>query len=257
MIEGLNALAQVPGLSMMRTAVRPGVAFHRLARIALSLGLVLGLATQAIGQAPTEDDAAEEEPDSEARAMFEAGRSAFSDGRYATALQRWEVAFGLSGRPALRYNLGLAHERLGNTSEAITNFESYLKWEPDGERSDEVRSKLESLRASLRAPSPAQTARAAAPASNADAQPTDNVASEQTQTVDPTPAAPPDAETTPATVDPSDERTPWYGQWYVWAAVAVVLAGTATAVVLTADDEPGRREPGSGVTVQTLQWSGN
>lgn len=112
--------------------------------------------------------------------MFDAGRSAFADGRYQDALQRWEVAFRLSGRPAIRYNLGLAHERLGHAEEAIAAFDNYLKWDTEGARSAEVRAKIQTLRSILKAPSD----------------------------TGPSPATPPPAEPAPAEVEGEAEPMP-------------------------------------------------
>jgi len=175
----------------------------------------------------------DESKEAEAKAMFEAGRTAFDAGRYDDALQRWEVAFRLSGRPAVRYNLGLAHERLGQIDEAIAAFDNYLKWDSDGQRAAEVRGKLQTLR-SMRGASerPHQHSRAAAPPPAASSAP-----------VEPAPAPEPQPVAESPVLDVEPASPPGSGVtvlgWVLVGGGAAMLAGSLLtgAAALAAEDD--------------------
>jgi PAS domain-containing protein len=87
--------------------------------------------------------------DMEARALFEAGRVAFVDERYADALGYFERAHELSGRPELLYNIATALDRLDRDDEALVQYEAYLAAVPDSEHTDEINFRLELLRGRL------------------------------------------------------------------------------------------------------------
>ena len=87
--------------------------------------------------------------DDEARALFNAGRVAFDDARYADALGHFRRAHELSGRTELLYNIGLAADRLRRDEEALEAFEAYLRELPDSPRSDDIRARVEILRETL------------------------------------------------------------------------------------------------------------
>jgi tetratricopeptide (TPR) repeat protein len=104
-------------------------------RFLVSCALALPLAgpTSAIAQSRT---------DSEAKALFAAGREAFDAGRYDAALARWQEAYDLSKRPALQYNLGLVHDRLRHDDQALAAFRAYLAQVPDAENREEVEGRI-------------------------------------------------------------------------------------------------------------------
>ena len=70
--------------------------------------------------------AAQSSADEEARVHFEAGRVAFSRGRYESALASFQEAYELSQRPALLYNIGTTFDRLRRDQEAIEAVERFL-----------------------------------------------------------------------------------------------------------------------------------
>jgi hypothetical protein len=196
-----------------------------------------------------------EDPEGEAKAMFEAGRAAFADGRYETALERWQVAYGLSGRPALHYNLGLAFERLGRIDEAIASFEAYLKWQADGPTADESRGKLSTLRALRSSSGAGPVSGAPAPA-----QPDDEIE-----------GAGPEAEPTGFRrfegddgavrrdrVDQPAGGKPWYRSPYFWVGVGAVVVGLTVGIAVAAsgDDTPEYKTPNTGVSIPALSWTG-
>ena len=95
---------------------------YLLASIAIC-GLLFALTPSALAE-PLDTDA-------EARALYEAGRIAFDQGRFEAALRYFEGSYELSGRPALLFNIGTAADRLRRDETALKAFRRYLKEVPD------------------------------------------------------------------------------------------------------------------------------
>src|SRR5262245_25331879 len=114
---------------MGNASARTARAVHksRVSRLAPAAFLLLATAP-GLAQEPAESS------DAEAKALFAAGREAFDAGKYGAALARWQEAWELSKRPALLYNIGLAHDRLRHDLEAVQAFEDFLKALPDDAR---------------------------------------------------------------------------------------------------------------------------
>ncbi len=110
--------------------------------IALAFVATLSVSGVARAQAPDELSPAEQD----ARSAFEQGRLAFERGDYESALARFERAFGLSGRPELLFNIGIAQERLQQDEQAIDSFERYLARLPDAVNRQEVEARIAQLR---------------------------------------------------------------------------------------------------------------
>ena len=91
---------------------------------------------------PIEDDAA-------AREYFKAGRAAFDQADYESALTYFRHAYRTSGRGALLYNIGVAADRLQRDQEALEAFEQYLHRTEKPTREFEVRRRIEALRRSI------------------------------------------------------------------------------------------------------------
>jgi hypothetical protein len=87
--------------------------------------------------------------DTEARLLFEAGRSAFVDGRYEAALERFQEAYETSRRPDLLYNIGTTADRLRRDEEALKAFTGYLAALPEAENRREVEARIASLREAI------------------------------------------------------------------------------------------------------------
>lgn len=143
---------------------RPTVRVCPAATFALCAAVVLVTPAGAAAQEGTT-----EARDREARSLFEAGRTAFEDGRYADAREYFEHAYELSGRPELLYNIGSAEDRLRHDSEALTAFAGYLEAIPEAENRAEVEARITTLRAAVAEHEALETssraAAAAAPAS--------------------------------------------------------------------------------------------
>lgn len=86
--------------------------------------------------------------DTEAHALFEAGRSAYNDARYEDALGYYQHSYELSHRPELLYNIGQCEDRLRHDAEAIAAFEEFLAARPDAPQRAEVTVRLDIMRRS-------------------------------------------------------------------------------------------------------------
>ncbi|MFK8004317.1 MAG: hypothetical protein AB8H86_32425 [Polyangiales bacterium] len=110
----------------------------------------------------------------EARSLYDAGVVAFEDGRFEAALARWQEAYDLTHLPALLYNIGTAHDRLGQAEEAATDYREYLAAVPNADNKNYVERRLalleEQVEAAREAAAREDAAREAAAATEADAQ---------------------------------------------------------------------------------------
>jgi hypothetical protein len=124
--------------------------------------------------------------DAEARALFEAGRTAFDAGRYEDALQHFQGAYRRSQRPQLLFNVGVAADRAGRVAEAIAAYEKFLESVPEDAQRPWIEARLAELRA-------LPASGAMPPAPNPFAEPTS-----PTEVAPPTAEVPTPAPTTPA-----------------------------------------------------------
>lgn len=125
---------------------------HLLLQVALGLTMLMG--TTAVAQDPVSD--VDPEPSAvapalpqselEARAHFRSGSDYFDAGDYADAAREFDLAYELSGRPALLYNVYLAHERLGNLDRAVEALSAFLEEGDPGERAGPLGQRLQRLR---------------------------------------------------------------------------------------------------------------
>jgi tetratricopeptide (TPR) repeat protein len=176
-----------------------------------------------------QSEAPQQHQDEEARALFEAGKVAYTDGRYDDAIGYFERSYRLSQRAGLQYNLGLAYDRLRRDSEALTAFEAYLANSPDPEREQEVQNRVRALKASL--------------AREAQVQENQGPLDQQ--------AAPARSQPVDAESDQVRKRRLWVG---VAAGVAALAVGAIVTWSVTRDDEDPRPAPNSGVTFEALSW---
>jgi hypothetical protein len=85
------------------------------------------------------------EDDKRAREAFEQGRQAWDEGRFREAWEHWHLAYRLSRRPELLYNVGQAADRLRMDAEALEAFRLYLAKNPDAENRREVENRIRIL----------------------------------------------------------------------------------------------------------------
>lgn len=69
--------------------------------------------------------------DERAETHFRVAQEYYEAERFEDALSEFEEAYRLSPRPALLYNIGLAHERLGHWAQARDTYERFIDEAPD------------------------------------------------------------------------------------------------------------------------------
>lgn len=198
------------------------------------------VAVTGIAHGQAQAEASAESRVEEAKALFTAGRAAFDAGRFADALRHFEQAYEMSQRPALLYNIGLAHDRLRSDEKALAAFEAYLAALPEAPNRAEVETRAQALRDAIardeQAPAPVPTAaETAAAAQSADGSAAVGANGAQKD---------------------SGEKPSILTRWWFWTIVGVVAAGAiTTAVVVAGGSDPQTEEtlmPTSGVVVTTL-----
>ncbi len=112
-------------------------------------------------------DAEENGLDEEARIVYEAGVVAYQEQRFDNALEYFQRAHELSGRPQMLFNIGLVADRLRRDELAVESYEAFLHELPDAANRGEVEERLRLLRAGLEAQRPATTAQAEEGGANA------------------------------------------------------------------------------------------
>ena len=132
--------------------------FRGLIRVVLVAVLLAASASIAQAQESPAQGTSEAR-DEEARSLFQAGRTAFGDGRFADARDYFRRAYELSGRAELLYNVGTAEDRLRNDEAALEAFEAFLAAQPEAPNRAEVEGRIAVLRDAIasRAPAAAPT----------------------------------------------------------------------------------------------------
>lgn len=187
--------------------------------------------------------------DEEARDLFKSGKAAYEAGNYNDALAFFEQSYERSGRAALLYNIGQTADRLRQDDKAIDSFIKYLaQTPPDAPNRSEVKARLQALENARRAREERAATEADRSAANG---PTPEQTAEQAP-VDPAQSNAIFAEPEPRA---STTDAPVTKKWWFWTAIgAVVVAGTATALVLALGNGKTVQDPlyqgGNGVSVQ-------
>jgi len=135
-----------------------------------------------------------------ARALFEAGRVAVSEGDYESALRYFTEAYELSERPRLLFNMANAADRLRDDERALALYRRYLEAVPDAENAEYVNARIDAL-----------------------------LTAQQNQTEPPEPDPEPEPEPEPMQPPPEPEPEPSSSEPPV-AGIAVTAAGGAFAV---------------------------
>jgi tetratricopeptide (TPR) repeat protein len=222
----------------------------------------------------------------EARSLVRAGNRHFEAKRFEKALTEYRRAFDLRPTPNTALNLALTHQALHHYDDAISFAKRYLKLAPRARDRREIRRLIKTLererrKAGRSAPVAAATPPAPPPPPP---EPPPVVAVAPTPLPAPPPVAPspppepspggPTALTPPtpvaavpappvapaagpavsveasATTAPSN---PWYRRWYVWTAVAAVVAGAVVAGVVVGTRGPGTPSTEFGNQTVTLR----
>jgi tetratricopeptide (TPR) repeat protein len=97
---------------------------------------------------------AEEPAESRARAHFEAAVRAQQGGRLEEALRELRAAWELAPYAGIRFRIAECEEGLGQTAEAIADYERYLTEAPRSSKRELVEARIHRLRGEATAPSP-------------------------------------------------------------------------------------------------------
>jgi tetratricopeptide (TPR) repeat protein len=84
--------------------------------------------------------------DQQARGHFRLGRELYAQGRFAEAAKEFEVAYGLSGRSSLLYNVYLAYRDAQDTANAARSLDGYLLANPEAPDHEHLRARLAALK---------------------------------------------------------------------------------------------------------------
>ena len=127
-------------------------------------GLIAGfllLGQPGVAAAQT-SEVTEAEADKLAREHFLLGDRHYSEGDYERAIDEFQRAYDLSGRPELHYNLANAYERLGRYEQALRSLTLYEPHAPTS-RKAVVEKRIKALQARVHPTAPAQESGAAPP----------------------------------------------------------------------------------------------
>jgi tetratricopeptide (TPR) repeat protein len=97
-----------------------------LALIAVLFASLMPLAPPALAQASDEEARAKE--------LYRNGEQLYEEGLYENAIVAWELAYELSKRPLLLYNIANALERIGKWDDALRSINQYRALAPEDER---------------------------------------------------------------------------------------------------------------------------
>lgn len=121
------------------------------------LGVVLAAASPLSAQdaAPTESMAGattneSDMTDLQARSHFRLGKELYDQGKFADAAKEFEVAYGLSGRSSLLYNVYLAYRDAQDTANAARALDGYLTANPNAPDFAHLSARLAALKEILR-----------------------------------------------------------------------------------------------------------
>ncbi len=100
---------------------------------AVVLFLLVLLVGSALAQSPEENE--------KALKHFEQAEAYMRVEAFAEAITEYEAAYATVAKPGFLFNIGLAHERNGNKTEAREHYRRYLELEPDGKKNVEARAR--------------------------------------------------------------------------------------------------------------------
>ncbi len=99
--------------------------------------------------APTANPSAD--PATAARAAYRRGADLYKAGKYREAISAFEAADRLKPSPALQFNIGQAHEKLGDHAAALAAFARYLRLDPAAPNREAVERTVKALEGRLAA----------------------------------------------------------------------------------------------------------
>jgi tetratricopeptide (TPR) repeat protein len=102
-----------------------------------------------VASAADERAGSPEELKQHAATQYEAGVSAYREGRYQDAVQLFLAADRLVPSAVLSFNVARGYEKLGDSARALAHYRDYLRREPSAANAEAVRRRVEELEAVL------------------------------------------------------------------------------------------------------------
>jgi len=112
------------------------------------LATVVLVGMLALLPAQTRAQDAQDATSQQARDLYRQGDRAYREGRYEEAVEAFQQAYELSGRPQLLYNMANAYERLNRLTDAVAALEQYAPEAPEGDRTV-IQSRITQLEARI------------------------------------------------------------------------------------------------------------
>ena len=177
-----------------------------------------------------------------------------TEGRYDEAIAELKAGYALDPRPDFLYALGQAERKRGDCKAAIAWYDRYVATGPSSQRTVATLMQVDRCKQELAAATSSTTTRPPPTAAEPIEPP---AATEPSQASAPPPSSEtaPSAATAAARAAPATEtpagRTPVYKRWWLWTAVAVVVAGgvgAGVAIALT-------QQPSFHSTLPDLTWT--
>lgn len=111
-----------------------------------------GVAVLALCVSVTATAAGQDDRVGRARALFQAGTEAFTEGDFRTAGQKFEQAYRLSPSAEMAFNVARAYERMSEYDKAVRYFRIYLRdvAEIEGSARRDIEQRIEALQAAQR-----------------------------------------------------------------------------------------------------------
>jgi tetratricopeptide (TPR) repeat protein len=170
--------------------------------------------------------------------LFQAGKVAYGERRFADALYDFEQAYQRLQRPAILYRIGDTADKLGEHERAVSALRLYLDAQPQAQDREFIESRIRANLEALQLPRVGATADALSP---------EAAARSSTNVPAPTGSTPPPA--------PSNGKDVLRA-WWLWAgAGTVAVAGIVVAAVLIGSSSTHAQPPvqgNVGGVVQTL-----
>ena len=192
----------------------------------LCIGLFLGFA-----------DPAHADNKQLARESYREGSRLYDLADWKNALESFRKAYFNYEEPGLLFNIAQCHRQLGNTTEALRFYRTFLRKVSNPPNEEEVKKLIAQLEATIERE---KAVKAAPPAGTTGP---DGTSSEPKHVTAPEPKPEPKpviVEATPAasltiTQAPPPTKTPVYKKWWLWTIVGVVAVGAAVGIGLGLD----------------------
>jgi tetratricopeptide (TPR) repeat protein len=168
-----------------------------------------------------------------AKKHYELGEKLYEYGDYNKALGEFNKAYDLAPIPALMFNMGRCHEKLGDLKQAVSHYQRFLAAKPNAGNRAEIEEKIKSLKAKMKAApvvkDPAPVVKDPAPVVK---EPAPVVKEPAPVVKDPAPVV---KEPAPVVVEEEDDSRPHTWKWVTgWVTLGVGIAAAGGGVALGA-----------------------